>query len=165
MPPGYSSGLVSISFDPHAEHFRWRRPRLGTGVLAGNARVPGLTSTSRQHALQYTHNSLPSRIRSPRVTGITEYSKSGREDNIYWRRIKDEKNGLIEAAGARALVAGDVVPLGKDIIHSVTNPIMKLSGAIHVYGGDFFELERSEWDRKSSTERRRSAPASGEPVR
>ena len=87
------------------------------------------------------------------MTGITEYSKSGREDNIYWRRIKDEKNGLIEAAGARALVAGDVVPLGKDIIHSVTNPIMKLSGAIHVYGGDFFEIERSEWDPEKLHER------------
>ncbi|MEZ5817525.1 MAG: hypothetical protein R3D44_10615 [Hyphomicrobiaceae bacterium] len=78
---------------------------------------------------------------------------TGREDNIFWRRIKDEPNGRIEAAGAHALSAGDVVPLGKDIVHSVTNPIMKLTGAIHVYGGDFFEAERSEWDAESLTER------------
>jgi hypothetical protein len=32
------------------------------------------------------------------------------------------------------------------IIHSVTNPIRRLTGAIHVYGGDFFHAERSEWD-------------------
>jgi predicted metal-dependent enzyme (double-stranded beta helix superfamily) len=35
---------------------------------------------------------------------------------------------------------------GDNIIHSVTNPIPRLTGAIHVYGGDFFGAERSEWD-------------------
>lgn len=78
---------------------------------------------------------------------------SGREDNIFWRRIKDGADGRVEAAGAQALCRGDVVPLGKDIVHSVTNPIRKLTGAIHVYGGDFFEVERSEWDPESLTER------------
>ena len=47
----------------------------------------------------------------------------GREDNIFWRRIKDHPDGLIEAAGAKALSTGDVCPMGPDIIHSVTNPI------------------------------------------
>jgi hypothetical protein len=28
----------------------------------------------------------------------------------------------------------------------VTNPIPRLTGAIHVDGGDFFAVERSEWD-------------------
>jgi predicted metal-dependent enzyme (double-stranded beta helix superfamily) len=36
--------------------------------------------------------------------------------------------------------------LDTTIIHSVTNPISRLTGAIHVYGGDFFATERSEWD-------------------
>ena len=45
-----------------------------------------------------------------------------------------------------------MTPLGKDIIHSVTNPIQKLTGAIHIYGGDFFEAERSEWDAERLTE-------------
>jgi predicted metal-dependent enzyme (double-stranded beta helix superfamily) len=76
----------------------------------------------------------------------------GREDNIFWRRIKDDPDGRIEAAGAKALSTGDVTPLGKDIIHSVTNPIPKLTGAIHVYGGDFFEVERSEWNPEHLTE-------------
>jgi hypothetical protein len=40
----------------------------------------------------------------------------------------------------------DALPLGRDIIHSVTNPIGRLTGAIHVYGGDFFAVQRSEWD-------------------
>lgn len=78
---------------------------------------------------------------------------TGREDNIFWRRIKDENGGLIEAAGAKALCQKDAVPLGKDIIHSVTNPINRLSGAIHVYGGDFFGIDRSEWNPETLLER------------
>jgi len=78
---------------------------------------------------------------------------TGREDNIFWRRI-----GLkVEAAGAQALCQRDAVPLGPDIIHSVTNPIPRLSGAIHVYGGDFFAAERSEWDPESLIEGRYDA--------
>jgi len=70
---------------------------------------------------------------------------SGREDNVFWRRLPDG-SGKVEAAGARALSVGDAEPLGHNIIHSVTNPIPRLTGAIHVYGGDFFAAERSEWD-------------------
>ena len=77
----------------------------------------------------------------------------GREDNIFWRRQPGRPDGRIEAAGAQSLLAGDVTPLGQDIIHSVTNPIERLTGAIHVYGGDFFAVERSEWDSETLTER------------
>jgi hypothetical protein len=34
----------------------------------------------------------------------------------------------------------------------VLNPINRLTGAIHVYGGDFFALARSEWDSKRLVE-------------
>ena len=62
---------------------------------------------------------------------------TGREDNIFWRRVPGAAGGLIEAAGAKSLGERDVEPLGRDIIHSVTNPLARLTGAIHVYGGDF----------------------------
>jgi predicted metal-dependent enzyme (double-stranded beta helix superfamily) len=78
---------------------------------------------------------------------------SGREDNIFWRRLPDG-SGRVEAAGARALSVGDVEPLGHNIIHSVTNPTPRLTGAIHVYGGDFFAAERSEWDSETLMEGR-----------
>jgi len=78
---------------------------------------------------------------------------TGREDNIFWRR----KDTRVEAAGAQALCARDAVPLGQDIIHSVTNPIPRLTGAIHVYGGDFFAMERSEWDPETLVEGRYDA--------
>jgi len=76
---------------------------------------------------------------------------SGREDNVFWRRTEQS----IEAAGARSLGAGEVTPLGRDVIHSVTNPIGKMSRAIHVYGGDFFAppQPRSEWDHETLIER------------
>jgi predicted metal-dependent enzyme (double-stranded beta helix superfamily) len=81
---------------------------------------------------------------------------TGREDNIFWRRLPDSRT-RIEAAGAKALCAGDAAPLGPDIIHSVTNPIPRLTGAIHVYGGDFFAASRSEWDPETLSEGRYSA--------
>ena len=71
---------------------------------------------------------------------------TGREDNIFWRRLPGNP-GRVEAAVAKALCARDAAPLGHDIIHSVTNPIPRLTGAIHVYGGDFFDpTHRSEWN-------------------
>jgi len=76
---------------------------------------------------------------------------TGREDNIFWRRVAGSK---VEAAGARALCVKDAEPLGTNIIHSVTNPIPRLTGAIHIYGGDFFAAERSEWDPETLLEQR-----------
>jgi predicted metal-dependent enzyme (double-stranded beta helix superfamily) len=70
----------------------------------------------------------------------------GREDNMLWRRLPDAADGKIEAAGAIALSTRDAQVFGPDVIHSVVNPIPRVTGAIHVYGGDFFAAERSEWD-------------------
>lgn len=82
---------------------------------------------------------------------------SGREDNIFWRRVPGAPDGRVEAAGAKALSVGDAAPLGRDVIHSVTNPIARLTGAIHVYGGDFFAAPRSEWDPETLAEGRYDA--------
>ncbi|HEV2300761.1 MAG TPA: hypothetical protein VGR91_04245, partial [Stellaceae bacterium] len=75
---------------------------------------------------------------------------TGREDNLFWRRGEGAR---IEAAGAKALSETDAEALGADIIHSVTNPIPRLTGAIHVYGGDFYAPGRSEWDPETLMER------------
>jgi predicted metal-dependent enzyme (double-stranded beta helix superfamily) len=77
---------------------------------------------------------------------------TGREDNIFWRRVPGSQGGKVEAAGAKALAEKDAEPLGRDVIHSVTNPIPRLTGAIHVYGGDFFGVPRSEWDAETLLE-------------
>jgi predicted metal-dependent enzyme (double-stranded beta helix superfamily) len=75
---------------------------------------------------------------------------TGREDNLFWRRVG---GGRIEAATVKALSERDAEPLGENIIHSVTNPVSRLSGAIHVYGGDLFGAPRSEWDPETLLER------------
>jgi len=81
----------------------------------------------------------------------------GREDNLFWRRIKGTDPGsgpAIEAAGADSLGPGQVASLGPDIIHSVANPIAKLTAALHVYSGNFFDppVPRSQWDHETLIE-------------
>ena len=63
---------------------------------------------------------------------------TGREDNIFWRRVPG---------------AGVAEPLERDVIHSVTNPLDRLTAAIHVYGGDFYGGGRSDWDPENLLER------------
>ena len=77
----------------------------------------------------------------------------GREDNLFWRRVPNPAKYQIEAAGGAALGTGDVTILGRDIIHSVVNPLTRISGAIHVYDGDFLAMERSMWDAETLEER------------
>jgi predicted metal-dependent enzyme (double-stranded beta helix superfamily) len=82
---------------------------------------------------------------------------TGREDNIIWKQNKD---GL-EANDVRCLFAGDVATLNTSSIHSVTNPLQRFTGGLHIYGGDFFATERSQWDPETLDEE----PSNGEVIR
>jgi predicted metal-dependent enzyme (double-stranded beta helix superfamily) len=82
---------------------------------------------------------------------------TGREDNIMWRRTP----GKVEAFAARALFEGDVAALPADVIHSVTNPLRRFTGGIHIYGGDFFDTARSQWDPETLSEE----PSNGATIR
>jgi predicted metal-dependent enzyme (double-stranded beta helix superfamily) len=73
----------------------------------------------------------------------------GREDNTFYRR---GPHGLV-AAGGKRLERADTALLGDRIIHSVANPLREFTGAIHVYGGDFFDARRSEWTPDGCEER------------
>lgn len=73
----------------------------------------------------------------------------GREDNTFFRR---SPAGLA-VAGGKHLETSDTVLLGKTIVHAVTNPMKRFTGAIHVYGGDFFGTPRSEFDPATFEER------------
>jgi predicted metal-dependent enzyme (double-stranded beta helix superfamily) len=74
---------------------------------------------------------------------------SGREENSFYHR---SESGLI-AHGAKTLNLKESLPLGEAVIHSVTNPLDRITAAIHVYGGDFFAVPRSEWDPQTLQER------------
>lgn len=82
---------------------------------------------------------------------------TGREDNLLWRETGD----AIEAFGAEALFEGDVAALPVDTIHSVTNPLPRFTGGIHIYGGDFFDTARSQWNPETLDEE----PSDGEVIR
>ena len=82
---------------------------------------------------------------------------TGREDNILWRR----EPGAIRARGAQVLFPGDVAALGPEAIHSVTNPLDRFTGGLHIYGGDFFATARSQWNQETLEEE----PSDGATIR
>jgi len=82
---------------------------------------------------------------------------AGQEDNTFFRRV----DGRIEPRRTRELATSDVVLLGDDTIHAVHNPLGSCTAAIHVYGGDFFNREMSQWNPETlDPERDARSPAS-----
>jgi predicted metal-dependent enzyme (double-stranded beta helix superfamily) len=73
----------------------------------------------------------------------------GREDNTFYRRSPE---GLV-VAGNKKLEIRDAALLGKNVVHAVANPLRVFTGAIHLYGGDFFATPRSEWSQDMLEER------------
>lgn len=67
---------------------------------------------------------------------------AGRENNTFYRRTS---KGIVQAGG-KQLDAQDSSILGDAVIHAVANPLGSFTGAIHVYGGDFFTIARSEFN-------------------
>jgi len=67
---------------------------------------------------------------------------AGQENNGFFRR----DGRTIVDSGGKELRERDVLLLGDDAIHSVTNPLRSYTGAIHVYGGNFVTQPRSTWD-------------------
>lgn len=82
---------------------------------------------------------------------------TGREDNIFWKRTPDG----IRACGADALFVMDTAMLPEDALHSVTNPLQRFTGGIHIYGGDFFDTTRSQWNPETLEEE----PSDGAKIR
>jgi predicted metal-dependent enzyme (double-stranded beta helix superfamily) len=80
---------------------------------------------------------------------------TGGEDNHFFRRTDHGLTG----SGGRELRPGDALLLGAEVIHAVTNPTREHAGAIHVYGGDLFSAERSEWDPETHAEQPYDVPA------
>jgi predicted metal-dependent enzyme (double-stranded beta helix superfamily) len=72
----------------------------------------------------------------------------GREDNAFYRRSPE---GVV-GSGGTTLLERQVTLLGDDTIHAVHNPLDRYTGAIHIYGGDFFTQPRSQFDPDTLTE-------------
>jgi predicted metal-dependent enzyme (double-stranded beta helix superfamily) len=70
----------------------------------------------------------------------------GQEDNRFYRKLDD---GRIEPHTGKSLYERDVVSLGPDVVHSVSNPGRQWTAALHVYGGEFFTTPRTMWDKEN----------------
>jgi predicted metal-dependent enzyme (double-stranded beta helix superfamily) len=73
----------------------------------------------------------------------------GAEDNAFYKRTP---GGLVRAS-AKRLETGDASLLGEECVHAVTNPLATFTGALQIYGGDFFGTPRSEFDAATLEER------------
>lgn len=74
----------------------------------------------------------------------------GQEDNTFYRR---RPSGVgLDRVNGRMLAEADAIVLGDQVIHSVHNPRRMYTGALHVYGGDFFSIPRSEWASEDAPE-------------
>lgn len=73
----------------------------------------------------------------------------GQEDNTFYRC----QAGSLAVVNGKQLETKDTVALGEHVIHSVVNPRRAFTGALHVYGGDFFAARRREWDPETHEER------------
>lgn len=70
----------------------------------------------------------------------------GREDNQFYRRLED---GRIEPHTGKTITQNDVITLGSDVVHSVSNPTKDWTAALHVYGGEFFTTPRTMWSKET----------------
>ena len=66
----------------------------------------------------------------------------GQEVNRLFRSLPD---GGIELRQTRTMCARDTIVLGGDTIHAVANPTREWTGAIHIYGGDYFADGKQMW--------------------
>jgi len=81
------------------------------------------------------------------VIGVYE----GQEDNTFYRLIDGSRR--IEQTGHRNLRQGEVLTLDIEAIHKIANPGSNKLMALHVYGKNIFEIERSAWDLATGNER------------
>lgn len=67
---------------------------------------------------------------------------AGRERNTFYRRTA---HGL-EKSNGKEYGEGDVAIMGSSVVHSIENPLRTNNAALHVFAGNPFTAECSQWD-------------------
>jgi predicted metal-dependent enzyme (double-stranded beta helix superfamily) len=75
----------------------------------------------------------------------------GQEDNTFYRLVPGTR--AIEEVGGRSLREREVLTLGPDAIHKISNPRREALVALHVYGLNILKIDRSAWDLATMRER------------
>src|ERR1700756_705344 len=99
---------------------------------------PGLTVVHT--VVNHGFASPPHDHRTWAVIGVYQ----GQEDNTFYRLTDNKRR--IEQVGRRSLKRGEVLTLGAEAIHHIASPLEEKLIALHVYGRNIFEIERSAWD-------------------
>ena len=120
---------------------RKSRVRVGRGIGSGLGKTAGRgqkgqKSRSGVSVWGFEGGQMPLHMRIPKRGFNNIFAKDYAEVNL---------GAIQKLVDAKTLDTKDVIPLGEAVIHSVTNPLEQITGAIHVYGGDFFATPRSEW--------------------
>lgn len=76
----------------------------------------------------------------------------GREDNIFWRRCPPTETWQIEAVDGASICTGTYRSLTRNVIHSVNNPLDRITAGLHLYGGDLLMQARAMWDSETLAE-------------
>ena len=76
----------------------------------------------------------------------------GREDNIFWRRCSPTAPWQIEAVDGASIRTGACHSLTRDAIHSVNNPLDRITAGLHLFGGDLSMQPRTMWDGETLVE-------------
>lgn len=88
---------------------------------------------------------------------------SGQEDNTFYRLAGNSR--AIEQTGGRSLRDREVMMLQSDAIHKIANPRKETMLALHVYGLNILNIERSAWDPITGVERPFDIKIAGGPIR
>jgi predicted metal-dependent enzyme (double-stranded beta helix superfamily) len=81
---------------------------------------------------------IPHNHRIWAIIGVTH----GSEKNEFFQRSEH----TIEPLGGRVVTEGEVIVMNDEAIHSVKNPsTLRLSSALHVYGGDLIGAAKAMW--------------------
>jgi predicted metal-dependent enzyme (double-stranded beta helix superfamily) len=91
--------------------------------------------------------SPPHNHRTWAVIGVYE----GQEENTFYRLIEGTRR--IDQIGSRTLLPGDILTLDIEAIHRIANRLNSKLVALHVYGRNILETERSAWDPATGDER------------
>jgi predicted metal-dependent enzyme (double-stranded beta helix superfamily) len=122
-----------------------KKPLVADASLRLLHNEPGLTVVHTAVAGGFA--SPPHDHRTWAVIGVYD----GQEDNTFYRLVADTR--AIEPAGGRSLRSRDVMRLGPDAIHKISNPRSDTLVALHVYGDNIFKIDRSAWDLATMVER------------
>ena len=132
--------LVDVLKDPDSIMTELGKPsKAGFDVLysADNLSIINFTWAPGMELHAHNHNLWA-------VIGIY----TGAEENTFYVKRDD----TIVKQNSKDVTAGNVVMLGREVIHSVKNATKKFTGGIHIYGGDFINIKRSQWDNNSAKE-------------